>query len=387
MRGHVQRRNGRYRAQVYIGRGPDGKPKYRNKTFDRKRDAEAWLGRIIQEIEGSIWMDAADMTVGQWLHHWLDHYVRGRLAPKTVESYEIIACAHLIPALGHIRLPKLRGQVVQSYYSQALKSGNKLTGEGLSPRTVLHHHTCLHKAMRDAVRAGYIAVNPVDMAVPPKPIDKEIRPYTPHELQRILAAARSTSYYLPVAVGIHTGMRRGEVLGLQWGDIDFERGVIHVQRSMEQGKGPVIRLKDPKTAKSRRSVPIPELLLSELTGIRQGKPDDALVMVWPDGSPITPLKLSHMFAYIRGRAGLAHGTYHTLRHSYATILLTRGVNPKVVQELLGHSTITTTMNTYSHVVPALLAQAVEIFTDSLVEGSAQLLATGNLLDVIGEDDD
>lgn len=393
MRGHIRRRNERWQAQVYIGLGADGRRKYRSKTFDRQHDAQSWLRKQLDIIEGGGQVDTSKLTVAQYARIWLDRYAANAVAARTLDEYRKILEGHVFPRLGHIKLAKLRADQIQGYYEELLKSGRKRVDRkdgtkaprGLSLRTVHHHHACLHKALRDAVRAGYLPASPMDGVIPPKPPRREARCFTPAELQKILAVARRTTYYLPIAIAAYTGMRRGEILGLQWGDVDMERGVIHVQRSLERTKGQGLRLKDTKTDKSRRAIPVPPQLVAALEAeYYVGLPDDAPVIVGEEGRAVTPDAFTYMFRYVREQAGIAHGSLKALRHTHATILLRQNIQPKVVQERLGHSTITTTMDVYSHVMPTMQAEASAAFAEALMEGSEQLLAEGNVIEQEGE---
>lgn len=161
MRGHISKqKNGRYRAQVYLGPKPGGGKKYRNKTFDRKHDAEDWVAEQIRQRDGGIRADAPNITLGQWLRQWMTDYVEGRLAGYTRDGYARIV-RKIEPRLGHLRLQRLTAQHIQEYYKDA--------GKTLSAQTVLHHHRLLHKALKDAVRAGYLGVNPVEGTIAPRP--------------------------------------------------------------------------------------------------------------------------------------------------------------------------------------------------------------------------
>lgn len=385
MRGHIKKlKNGRYYVQVYIGRGGDGKPKYRSKTCAKKHDAESWLTEQIGRIEGGSHVDVTRLSLAQFVGLWLEHYAQS-VAPRTREEYRKILDGHVIPRLGHIRLAKLRAEHIQGYYTELLKNGRKRPvkdgPKGLSARTVLHHHTCLHKLLKDAVLGGYLITSPMDGVVSPRAPHHEARYYTPAEVQRILQAARRTSYYLPIAIATYTGMRRGEILGLQWADVDLERGVIHVRRSLEHRKGGGVRLKEPKTPSSRRAIPVPPVLVADLRAAYfAGMPDDALVVTGADGRAITPDGFTWMFGYVLEKAGIAHGSLKSLRHTHATLLLKQGIQPKVVQERLGHSTIAITMDIYSHVMPTMQKEASETFERVLLQGSEQLLSEGNVVE-------
>lgn len=393
MRGHVHKRGDRWRAQVYIGPGPNGRKLYRNKSFRTKREADAWLADKIREVESSGYVEVSSMTVSQWLSQWLEKYAASTVAPKTLQEYGKMIAGYAIPWLGHLRIARLRGPQIQQYYSDLLGERGRLSRQagvspekvtkdkdgrpchgGLSAQTVLHHHTLLHKAFRDAVRAGYIPGNPVDSAIPPRPERKEVEWFTPGELLKIRQKASLSAYYLPILLAMYTGMRRSEVCGLQWRDIDFDAKQIRVQRSMEQTKAG-LRLKETKTKRSRRQIPMCKELFTELQARKGNAAPDAFVVTSIEGGPVQPNRLSTMFTHIRRSAGINRGSLHMLRHTFVSTLLNEGVSLKVLQELVGHSTIVTTMDRYGHLAQSTFREAIDLFEDT-IGGAAEQVSAG-----------
>jgi integrase len=293
---------------------------------------------------------------------WLEA-VRPEISPKAHERYAEIVRCYLIPALGHHQLAKLAPVHIQSAYNALAAGGRRDRKNGaLAPSTRRYIHVILRSALARAVEQLLLARNPADAFKKrlPKIERKEITTLTVEQSGRLLDAIRRMHIYWPVLLAITTGMRRGEILALRWRNVDFDRGTIRVVQSLEQTKDG-IRFKDAKTGRSR-AITLPAFLIEELRrlkreqaeallalGIRQNA--DTLACCREDGNPKQPRSLTHEFAHVMATkiTGLPRVRFHDLRHSHATQLLAGGVHPKIAQERLGHSTITTTMDLYSHV--------------------------------------
>jgi len=264
----------------------------------------------------------------------------------------------------------LRPHHIQGYISKALSEGRRLKTGGLSHRTVHYHYQILSKALNDAIKMGLIAVNPCKGVSPPKTSHTDIPAIGPDDLSKLLNAIRESSYYLYYHTLLLTGLRRSELLALKWQDVDLELACIYVAHSLHRLDDGIIIIKEPKTSHSRRPVDLP---LSLVTLLRQHRVDqevrtlmlgrslteDDFVFSHADGSPLNPNTVTHTFAKVAARAGLPHIRLHDLRHIHATMLLKAGVHPRVVQERLGHSSIATTLDIYSHTVPGLQKAAAE----------------------------
>ncbi len=383
MKGHIrQRAEGSWTLYLPVGKYPNGRTKYDTRTIHGKRkDAERELARWITEVESGGYVDETKMTVAQYLESWLLR-VKPNVAGKTFERYAEIVHSHLIPALGRYNLQRLTPLQVQDYYAQASERGRKDGKGGLAPQTVVHHHRVLREALNDAVQLGVLGRNPADRVKPPKVDRKEQRVLNKAEIEAVLKSAEGTVFYVPVVLAVTTGMRRGEILALRWEDVDFDAKVVHVRRSLEETKAGV-SFKEPKTSKSRRAVNVPDMVLEVLAKHRDeqaehrkllGKDywDEGLICARPDGKPIVPKYISSNFYVVLERAGLPRIPFHNLRHTHATALFRQGAHPKVVQERLGHSTIVTTMDVYSHVLPSMQEQAARMIGDFLApsEGHA-----------------
>jgi integrase len=263
----------------------------------------------------------------------------------------------LVPELGRLRLDGLNPAHLAAAY-------DRLLARGLSPKSVLNTHRLLHRALSDAVRWGMLVRNPCDLEDPPRAQRPAVRALDADEVSRLLAACAGDDLGPLVTVAVLTGLRLGELLGLTWDDIDLERGELRVVRAVQRvrGRGLVVV---PKTASSRRLVPLPPQAVAALREQRRRQAEARLKAspAWADGNwvfttalglPYHPSDVAHRFQRLLEHAGLPRLRFHDLLHTTASLLLGEGVHPKVVASLLGHSTIQITLDTYSHVTPASL---------------------------------
>jgi integrase len=336
---------GQYRVQT-----PNGiKTKY---IYSKNRkEAAIKLARAIADRDSGFVFDSGSLSVGDYLGRWLDA-VRGTVRERTWERSEEIVRIHLVPFLGTTRLDSLNTLQVQSLYRSKLDSG-------LSSRTVRMIHTTLHKALKQAVTWSLIPRNVTEAVDPPREQRAEIRPLDEREVRRLLKAVRGDKLEALYILAITTGMRSGELLGLRWEDIDLQAGTLQVKRTVFNG-----RIEPPKTVKGRRSI---KLSQTSVWALRQHQKISEWVFCTKVGTPISVHNLhNRSWKPLLKRASLPHTTrFHDLRHTCATLLLTKGVHPKIVQELLGHSSISITLDTYSHVLPNMQQRAVEAMEDVL----------------------
>lgn len=375
MRGHITKR-GKNSYSIVISLGKDattGKYKYQWVTVKgTKKDAEKRLSEILHQLDNGSYMKPSKTTLREYLEKWLKDYVWANLAPRTAEGYESMIRCHIVPAMGSIQLSQLKPEHLQQYYTNKL-SGGRCDGKGgLCLTTVSHHHTCLHRALKMALRWGLINQNPADAVTPPRPQRSEMRTMSEDDLSAFLEAAQGTPYYALFYLALFTGMRRSELLALRWSDVDLLMCNISVTRSLHHLRNGEIVFRAPKTAKGRRMVslsPSTAILLRKhkekqaTERIMLGKPleDDDLVFSGLEGNPLLPGTVSHAWTKLMKRIGLEGIRLHDARHSHASFMLKQGVHPKVVQERLGHATISTTLDLYSHVSPGLQQAAAEGF--------------------------
>jgi integrase len=329
-----------------------------------RKDAERELTRLLRTADTGEHVDPSRMTVGQWLDLWLDT-IRAEVSPKTHESYAEIVSCYLAPAFGSARLDKLAPSQIQKAYN----SWTRQDGKPLSPRTRRYIHVILKSALARAVGQQSLARNPADIFSKrlPKIERKELTTLTVEQSAHLLESIKHAHIYWPVLLALTTGMRRGEILALRWKNVELDRGALRVMESLEQTKGG-LRFKAPKTDRTR-AITLPSFVIDELRrlkreqaeallriGIRQS--GATLVCCREDGEPKQPGSVTGEFARLtRKIKDLPRIRFHDLRHSHATQLLADGVHPKIAQERLGHSTITTTMDLYSHVTDTMQADA------------------------------
>ena len=305
-----------------------------------------------------------------WLRQWLDSYVASNLSPKTRQSYEQELRCYIIPDLGGIRLTELRPHHIQNYTAKALSEGRRHRAGGLSSRTVQYHYRILSKSLDDAIRMGLIAVNACKGVSAPRPVRRDIPSIALEDVTKLVSVLKNSSYYLFYYTLLLTGLRRSELLALKWKDLDLNLACMYVAHSLHRLDDGSIIIKEPKTSRSRRPVDLPPSLAillrqyrveREAEHIIMGKAlaEDDFVFSHMDGTPLNPNTLSHTFSKITARAGLPHLRLHDLRHLHATMLLKAGTHPRIVQERLGHSSIATTLDIYSHTVPGLQKAAAE----------------------------
>lgn len=357
MMAHVARKGGRWYI-VLEERDESGRRRQRWVSgFRSEEEARAALPAYAR-AEGETREVA---TVGGYLRRW--HELRRKaLRPTTWEQYRWVMERYIVPRIGRYPLSGLRGTDLDDLY-------DALLAEGLAPATVRQVHAILRKAYADAVRRGLVTTNPVLAATPPKVEEPELEVWTPQQLQRFLEAAREDEWWPLWRLAVVTGMRRGELLGLQRADIDFQAGVLFVRRSVAwTGSGVVVTR--PKTKKGVRGLLLDPLTLDELRAYLDRHPACSS-WLWSCGEePPSPNTLTKRFARIVERARLPHIRFHDLRHSNATLALLAGVDPKVLQTRLGHHSAAFTMDRYQHALLGAQLAATEAMSRVLDSAAA-----------------
>jgi len=397
MKGHLEQRGKNvWKIVLELGEDANGKRVRSAPTFyGTKTQAEEEMVRLLRQLQTGTYVDQGRMTVKQFLEHWLVSYAKPTVGERTYERYEAIVRLHLIPNLGRHKLSKLRPLHISAYYADALENGRvvrkrkeepkpkkkdedpkaekqdedpKPVDRSLSPQTVIHHHRVLREALKQAVRWRMLAVNPADAVKPPQARRPEIRALDEAGAIELLRSLEGTRFHLPALLAVGTGMRRGELLGLRWQDVDLKAGKLAVRQNLQQTRSGLL-FKSPKTAKGQRSI---SLMPSTVVALRKHKSQQAklrlekgpayqdkdLVLCEDDGHPWAPDTFSAQWRKAL-TARSQDVRFHDLRHTHATLLLRQGVHPKVVSERLGHSTISITLDTYSHVMPDMQDKAVE----------------------------
>ncbi len=335
-----------------------------------KKEARDKKNTALYEQQKGTLPITSKQTVAQFLEHWLENTQKASVRPRTYERYEEVIRLHINPALGRYQLQKLTAQHIEAFYTKKLD-------EGLSPRTVNTFHNILHKALDKARKLRLVGENVSELVDRPRVEDTEINPLSLEQIKALLVVAQGHPMEALLTLALATGMRRGELLGLKWKDIDFEKGTLQVRRIMsrvpsklktEERKGYVEAAT--KTKKSRRSIVIVTFALEALRRHQERQQvakekasrwvENDLVFRTSVGTPLHPdNNIFVPFKELLKEAMLPNIRFHDLRHSAATLLLSEGVHPKIVQEILGHSNINITLNVYSHVLPGMQQGAMD----------------------------
>ncbi len=397
---HMQ--DGRWRAAVTTGKNAEGKPIRKVYTAATRHEVADELTKALRDQQRGINIDPKKRTVADFLDSWLEGIKRD-VAPSTYISYEGAARLHIKPALGSVLLTKLHPEQIQRF-KRAMLEAVVTTGPGvkkpvkdqpkpaprhLSAKTVQYQMLVLRMALNEACKLDLVHRNVAALVDFPKATPAEIRPYSPEEAQRFLEAAKGHRLGALFSSALALGLRKGEALALQWPAIDLERGTLSVRLTLQRIKMPGekkgrLLVKEPKRS-SRRMVNLPQVILSELLEHRRRQDEERALAGtrWKDtgfvftttiGTPLEPRNITRAFSEIIQAAELPRVRIHDLRHTAATLLLAQGVHPRVVMELLGHSQIAVTMNTYSHVVPALRKDAADKM-DAALKPAADPVAT------------
>lgn len=379
MKGHVRKRGSKWCFVLDIGRDETtGKRKQKwFSGFNTKKEAERAMVEKLNELNQGAFIEPSRTPLKDYLVRWLKDHAEINCAPKTHEGYSYIIHQHIIPDIGSITLDKLKPIHIQNYYTKKITEGRKDGKGGLSHQSVLHHHRLLHKALEQAVKWQIIAINPAKAVTPPKPQKAQINVLDRDGVRKLLEGAKGKYFYESVFLAINTGMRRGEIFGLRWGDIDFENKTISVRQTLQRikGKGLILR-KTTKTNGSRRSIAVTDAVLDMFKWIKTKQKrnklklgpvyqDNDLVFANEDGTPINIDYVSREFGRLVKRLDIPYVSFHDLRHTHATLLLQQGEHPKIVSERLGHSSISITMDTYSHVMPNMQKEAARKLDDFL----------------------
>lgn len=336
-----QRSNGRW-----IGEYTDANGKRRYVSGKDRNDVKAKLKTKLKDKEEGVSYDAGTLTFGDYLDKWLDS-TKGTIRERSWVRYEQMVRVHLKPSLGKAKLSRLNALQLQDLYSKKLKTG-------LSPRTVQYVHTTAHKALGQAVAWSLIPRNIADAAKPPKPTRGETHALSLDQIRALLTAARGDKLEALYVLACTTGMRQGEILGLQWRDLDLEGGTLRVDRSVYNGA-----VSPPKTAAGRRTIRLSKLATAALKAHRINVAKEGRISEWvfstSKGTPLSCHNLhNRSWKPLLQKSALPHTTrFHDLRHSAATLLIGRGVPVKVVSEMLGHADVTTTLSVYFSVMPNL----------------------------------
>lgn len=351
----VQRPNGRWMAQVTVGYNATGKRVRKTVYGDTKGDVQEKLTRLQNSKLDGMLTDTGRLTLASYLDRWLADVARPTIRATTHVSYKGIIANHISPRIGGVKLDKLTPAHVQGLYSA-------LERDGASATTRRHCHVVLNRALKQAVQWGLVPRNVCSAVKRPRDEEKEIQPLTAEQAAALLKTAAGDRLEAIYVLAVTTGMRLGELMGLQWSDVDLEAGAVQVRRTLQEVGGQ-FALVETKTKKSKRKVDLPNVAVDSLHEHRKrqlaaGHLGAGYVFTDTHGGHLRRSNV-HRYSYkpLLKRAGLPTIRFHDLRHTAATLLLLDGVHPKVVQERLGHSKIGITLDTYSHVLPTMQKDA------------------------------
>jgi integrase len=356
--------DGRWHGWVNMGPHPE-KVRNRRHVSSRTRSVVMVKVRDLERLRDSAAVSAhGPMTVAEWLNTWLTHIAVLRVRARTLESYETIVSRHIVPAIGSRPLEALEPEHVERLYADLLN-------RGLARSTVVRVHRVLSRALKVAHRRQHISREVIRFVDPPThPRSRVARPLTLDEARRVLVVATAQRNAARWSVALALGLRQSEALALQWTDIDIQRETLTVRRTVHRVKGVGLVYEDPKSASSRRTIALPTELADALRAHRVTQladqvaaarkwQDNDLVFAQANGRPIDKNSDWNNWRRLLDAAGVDHVRLHDARHTAATLLLVEHVHPRVVMELLGHSQVRTTLDIYSHVMPALARDAAD----------------------------
>lgn len=362
-RGHSEgsvykRKDGRWVASITL-------EQRKRKYFygDTRREVLEKLKIALHEQQQGTLATGPQQLFRTYIEHWLEEAYKPSVKLLSYQQYRSAVKNHLIPGLGHLPLQKITAAKIQALYAEK-------RNDGLAPRTITFIHAVLHSALENAVKWGLVSRNVAKLVSLPRAQRYEAKTLTSEQAKKLLETARESHIEALLVMAVTTGMRRGELLALHWGDIDFKKGVIFVQRTVNRITGHGFQETEPKTKSSRRRIVIPEMAVEVLkvhcmhqdeVRIKAGERwwDQGIVFCNRFGGHMNPERMVSMFHKVLEDAGLPNMRFHDLWHSAATILLVAGVHPKLVQERMGHSTIAMTIDIYSHVIPSMQQEVVD----------------------------
>jgi len=371
MNGSIRKKNkNSWEITIDLGHDENGKRKRKYvHVTGTKADAQRHQRELLTNLDKGLLIDIPKTSLGEFIDRWLRDYVEIRVSPRTAEGYHGIIRRYIRPNLGRVDISRLTPQHVQKLYSDMLK-------KGLSATTVLHTHRLLSEILGHAVKWGVIIRNVCDAVDPPRPQRREMTALDSTQAQKLLEATAQSPYGAIFFLALYAGLRRSEILGLRWCDVDIPNKTISVNQTLHRliGKGLVIG--EPKTSHSRRAVKLPPDAVALLAGLRAKRRDqlEVLGIGWRESDfvfcdahdrPMAPDTVSHNFSKIMKRLGFSRVRFHDLRHTHATLMLKQGVHPKIVSERLGHATVNITLDTYSHVLPGMQDAAVIAFEEAM----------------------
>ena len=357
-----QRKDGRWCSVIDLGweNGKRNRKSFYGAT--RKKVAED-LNKALREKARGLPVVLERQTVDQFLGHWLENVVQPSTRPATFSSYADTMRLHVVPDLGRFLLSKLAPMHVQSLLNKKLK-------QGLSPRYVSYIRSVLRIALSQAVKWNLVTYNVVDRVDPPRVERHQVRSLDSTSACNFLNVVKGDRLETLYSIALSVGLRRGEILGLRWQDLDLEAGMLSVRQAAQRIRGKGMTFVPPKTDRAHRTVNVPSPVIASLRRHRRAQLEERLKagsqwhdfdLVFPSniGTPLEPRNLDRHFKRMLAKAGLPDMRFHDLRHTAASLMLAANVNPRTAADILGHSRISVTLDTYSHVMPAAMHEAAD----------------------------
>jgi integrase len=376
-RGQILPKGYGFLVRIYIGRDATGKRNYQNqRVTGTKKDAEKVLTAMLRKLDtGELLHEPSRLSVQEYLEHWLETAAKPKLTARTLQDYTGVLERYVYPAVGKGKLSKLAPVDIQKLYAKMLSARDK-GGHGLTPRTVIDTHRVLSGALKQAVKWRMLTQNVCQYVDLPKRQKTEMQALSEAEVGRFLTAAQTSRHRVLFTVMLGTGFRPGEALALMWKDFDPVGRTLTVQRALETVRGKHF-FKTPKTPHSRRTIKLPDNLVKLLLEHKaQALFESELIFPSLENTPLGEGNVvKRYFKPLLTVAGLPETVrFYDLRHTHATLLLKAGVHPKIVSERLGHSSITLTLDTYSHVLPGMQDEAANKL-DAMLFGPAETTET------------
>jgi integrase len=374
-----KRKDGRWEARYTVGYSPKtGKQIQRSIYGQTRNDAAAKLTEVKYAINSGTYIEPAKIKAGDWINNWLENYAKIKLKASTFENYSSLARIHIVPIIAEIALSKLKTRDLQRFYNEMTSRG-KIVKSGvdvpLSVSTIKHIHYIIHGALDQAVKENLIRNNPDDACVLPSDKAHKINILPMDILPSLLDEARKGRHYTMLYLDLSTGLRRGELLGLRWDDIDFDARTITLERQLVRTQRQLI-FTTLKTEHSNRCIQIPESaaeVLLEHKAVQEEERKRAdiywvennLIFCNELGGPLDPSGVYHYFKRLTKRLGLDDIRFHDIRHTFATIALQNGVDIKTIQETLGHYNPAFTLHVYGHVTRQMQVSGAKKVDDFL----------------------
>ena len=350
-----KRKDGRWEGRYTAGRNPEtGKSVYKNVLGKTQAEVREKLKQAMEETRGLDLAKAGQYTVGQWIDVWFENYAKVKVRPSSHQTYRGYIQNHIQPNIGTIPLNKLTSLDLQKFYKKLLSRGridrveSRKQAKGLSPKTVRNLHQIIASAMKLAMEQRLIARDPTEGCALPKLVHRKMKTLPVEQLHSFLREARDSGVFELYYLDLATGLRRGELLGLKWEDIDRERGDLRVRRQIARIDGKIGET-PLKTKNAYRTLPLAKDTIDVLNQQKKKVGSSPWVFPSASGGPMSPDSVLHMLHRVLKRAGLPKLRFHDLRHTFATLALQNGVDIKTVSGMLGHFSAGFTLDTYAHV--------------------------------------